>query len=98
MIIYGRREYGILFVTIMLSIFLRGLVDIKLYNISPYSRDLINDIWLGKFLSDSYWRFILVFFSLFGYVWGKICGGHVKVICKRDEIEKGTLCYRILGF
>tara|TARA_B100001287_G_C22683214_1_gene531717 strand:- start:1183 stop:1479 length:297 start_codon:yes stop_codon:yes gene_type:complete len=98
MIIYGRREYGIIVVTLFLGFLIRGIVDLTVYEIQPFSRDIVKEIWRGEFLFDKYWQFTLLYCSIFGYVWGKMCGAHFKVICKRDEIEKGTLCYRILGF
>ena len=44
MIIYGRREYGLLFITLLLSILLRGIVDLTLYKTKPYSRDILYEI------------------------------------------------------
>jgi hypothetical protein len=97
MIIYGRREYGLLFITLLLSILLRGIVDLTLYKTKPYSRDILYEIWQGEFVFDKYWQFILIFFSVYGYIWGKMCGAHVKVILNRGEADKGTICRRLLG-
>ncbi len=95
--IYGRREYGILFITLLISIVLRGIVDLTVYNIPPYSRDIIKEIWRGEFVFDKYWQFTLLYCSIFGYIWGKMCGGHFKVILNRGEAHKGTICRRLLG-
>jgi len=98
MIIFGRSEHGIMFVTIFLSMLIRGLIDTYVYNITPYSRDIFLEIWQGAFLYDKYWQSVLSFFLVFGYIWGKLCGGHLKAIENRGEKDKGSLCYRLLGF
>ena len=98
MIIFGRREHSIMFVTLILSMFMRALIDTYVYNISPFSRDIFFEIWQGTFIYDKYWQFIFGFFIPFGYVWGKLCGGHLKAIENRGETDKGSLCYRLLGF
>tara|TARA_B000000477_G_C5945243_1_gene165452 strand:- start:164 stop:460 length:297 start_codon:yes stop_codon:yes gene_type:complete len=98
MIIFGRKEYGIMFVTLIISMLMRALIDMYVYNISPFSRDIFLEIWQGTFLYDKYWQFIFGFFLPFGYVWGNLCAGHLKAIVNRGEMHKGSLCYRILGF
>ena len=97
MIIYGRKEYGITIVTLLLSFLIRGIVDLTVYERPPYSRDLLKEIWQGEFVFDKYWQFTLLYCSIFGYVWGKMCGGHLKVMYNRGEAKKGTICRRLIG-
>ena len=96
--IFGASEYGIVFVTFLISMALRGLLDVYVYDINPYSRDIFLEIWQGNFIFDKYWQFIIGFFALFGYVWGKMCGAHLMVVYNRGEWKKGTICRRLLGF
>lgn len=96
--IYGRKEYGIMLVTLLFAFLIRGIVDLTVYEIQPYSRDIIKEIWRGEFVFDKYWQFTLLYCSIFGYVWGKMCGAHVKVMYDRGEVKKGTICRRLLGF
>jgi hypothetical protein len=96
--IFGQSEYGMVVVTFFISIVLRGLVDVYMYDMKPYSRDVVLELWQGNFIFDKYWQFICGFFSFWGYVWGHMCSAHVKVIYDRGEMEKGTICRRLLGF
>ena len=96
--IYGRREYGIIVVTLFLGFLIRGIVDLTVYEIQPFSRDIVKEIWRGEFLFDKYWQFTLLYCSIFGYVWGRMCGAHFKVMYNRGEVKKGTICRRLLGF
>ena len=96
--IFGQSEYGIIFVTLFISLVLRGLVDVYVYDMYPWSRDIVTELWQGNFIFDKYWQFIFGFFAFWGYIWGKICGGMIKVICDRDDWRKGTICRRLLGF
>ena len=99
MIIFGRREHSIMLVTLILSMFMRVLIDTYVYNIPPFSRDIFLEIWQGNYLyNDKYWQLIFGIFIPFGYVWGKLCGGHLQAIINRGETDKGSLCYRLLGF
>ena len=95
--IYGRREYGIIIVTLFVSFLIRGIVDTTVYDIDPFSRDIVKEIWQGEFVFDKYWQFTLLYCSIFGYIWGKCVGGHLKVILNRGEAKKGTICRRLLG-
>ena len=95
--IFGRTEYGKVFVTFFVSIALRGLVDVYIYNTNPYSRDIFLEIWQGNFIFDKYWQFILGFFTLWGYIWSKMCGAHLMVVYHRGEMKEGTVCRRLLG-
>ena len=96
--IFGASEYGIVFVTVFISMGLRGLLDKYVYDINPYSKDIFLEIWQGNFIFDKYWQFIFGFFAIFGYVWGKMCYAHFMVIYDRGELKKGTICRRLLGF
>ena len=95
--IFGRPEYGIIFVTFFISIALRGLMDVYVYDINPYSRDIFLEIWRGDFVFNKYWQGILGFFAIWGYIWGKMCGAHLMVVYHRGEWKKGTICRRLLG-
>lgn len=94
--ILGQTEYGMVFITFFISMALRGLVDVYVYDINPYSRDIFIEMWQGNFIFDKYWQAILGFFTIFGYVWGKMCGAHIMVVYHRGEWRKGTICRRLL--
>ena len=95
--ILGASEYGTIFVTFFISFALRGLIDVYVYDINPYSRDIFLEIWHGNFVFDKYWQAIIGFFMIFGYVWGKMCGAHLMVVYNRGEWKKGSICRRLLG-
>jgi hypothetical protein len=98
--VFGNTEYGMMWVTVTLSVILRIMLDIYVYDVPPYERDMFVDIWYGKFLYDRYWWGIMGVLTVYGYVWGRLCEGHLEVIQKRGwrERKKGSLCRRMLGF
>lgn len=100
MIINNNREYALLLVTFILSVSIRILLDLYIYDEKPYHRDLFYELWMGNFVWDRYWAGIMLALTINGVIWHYLVNGHVRVLMGKsyEERKKGTICRRICGF
>ena len=100
MIINNNSEYALILVTFILSVSIRLLLDIYIYDEKPYHRDLFYELWMGNFVWDRYWGGIMLALTINGAIWHYLVNGHVRVLMGKsyEEREKGTICRRLCGF